>query len=59
MAEWKSMTLTCLFNVLGLIVIVALQYYSMVATGQQAVWMFEDSSVMFAVSASLGYILLF
>lgn len=59
MKEWKSLALTCLFNVLGLIVIVFLQYYSMVATGQQAIWMFEDPSVMFAVSASLGYILLF
>lgn len=58
-AEWKSLAMTCLFNVLGLIVIVVLQYHSMVTTGQQALWMFDDPGVMFAVGASLGYILLF
>lgn len=59
LSEGKSLFFTCLFSVLGLIVICIIEYSSMVNKGTQAIWMFGDDSIMFAVSAALGYILLF
>ena len=59
MPEWKSLLLTCIFSVLGLIVICVIEYATMVNQGTQAVWMFDSDAIMFAVGAALGYILLF
>lgn len=59
MPEWKSLLFTCIFSVLGLIVICILEYSSMVSNGVQATWMFCSDAMMFAIGAALGYILLF
>ena len=57
--EWASLLFTCIFSVLGLIVICYLEYSSMVNNGVQALWMFDSDAMMFAIGAALGYILLF
>ena len=58
MAEWKTITLSCIFSVLGLVVIIAIQYITMVKTGNHALWMLESDAMMFAIGGALGYILL-
>lgn len=58
MAEWKGTALSCLFSVLGLVVIIAIQYITMVETGNHALWMLESDAMMFAIGGALGYILL-
>ena len=58
MAEWKTIALSSLFSILGLAVIVIIEYVTMKTQGTQAVWMAENRSIMGGVSMALGYILL-
>jgi len=58
MAEWKTIAMSSVFSTLGIVVIILIQYITMVETGNHAVWMFESDAMMFGIGAALGYILL-
>ncbi len=58
MPDWLSVALTSLFNVAGIVILLAIQYYTMVFKGHQAYWLLESDAMMTAIGGALGYLLL-